>query len=359
MDAQTDIVARVGWIAGRTTVEYYAPVLAPLIEPLHRRGVAVSVFHPSGADISAMEACPLELRRYDRPGVWHPRKRVVESLAAQASDIDLLHGLHESAFPQTVRLAHRLMRPYLLSCYDQRTGLPRRGRDPLLGGVLATSEPIRRQLAGRLRSVEKLHLLRPAVHAVSESADLSYTERNISVLADAHQANRNDLQAMIKAFARLHEKDVDCLFFVIGSGRHERVLRKLAETVGLTGRLTFVDLAGAAHALSILRSCDVYLALDTANDLDLHPLLAMAWGVAVVAAKGGPEDYLLEGKTATLFTPGSARDLSDKLIEAVTSGEQSDWQSDNALDYIAGHHHPDTQAAQLAELYGRIRASRS
>ena len=77
-------------------------------------------------------------------------------------------------------------------------------------------------------------------------------------------------------------------------------LTRLAERLGLRGRLTCTGRVSQAGMPALLRSADVLVSVTAAEPFDLVPLEAMACGVPVIAAAGSQQDAVIDEVTGFL-----------------------------------------------------------
>jgi hypothetical protein len=341
---------RLAWLAGPTTASDLREILLPLAEELRLRGMRIMLFEPRESPRVDLEQAVEEVREYDPPK-WYTRGHV-DSLVREidASGSQVMHVLDAGVELLGASVAAQTRLPWVVTC-NRRGGkhLPAVDPAPLL---LAISEPIRDDLlAGRKIGAGQTRLWRPGVRVTEEAKNLAFNDRDVAILVDAQSADPDMLQAVLRSFAELRRCRSDCLLFFADADRQERRLRRQAERMDLAGLLTFVSRAQFHARAEIVRSTDVYVSVASARNVDLWPLVAMAAGVPVVAPAGGSDDFLIDGKTATLFDPQEPADLAEKLSSILAEGDSIDWQAEEALRYVRKHHDPSRQADDLAAVY--------
>jgi len=95
---------------------------------------------------------------------------------------------------------------------------------------------------------------------------------------------------------------------IVGIGREERRLRKIA---GPT--VEFLGFVGDREVADLYRGCEA-LILPGAEDFGITPVEAMSFGKPVIAfGCGGALETVIEGKTGTFFTQGTAESLMGVL----------------------------------------------
>lgn len=114
----------------------------------------------------------------------------------------------------------------------------------------------------------------------------------------------------IRALAQLPER---ALLWIVGSGPQADELRGLTATLGLEQRVRFWGLQ--RHVEPILQASDCFvLASRWQEAAGLVVLEAQAAGLPVVASRiGGIPEYLEDGQSGFLFTPGDVNDLATHL----------------------------------------------
>jgi glycogen synthase len=149
----------------------------------------------------------------------------------------------------------------------------------------------------------------PAFTAVPERAEWGWR-----LLCAGRIDPRKGLATAIRALARLPEGTT---LRVIGAGdeAHAAVLRELAASLGVAGRVRFEpprDRAGLASAYA--EADAVLFPVEWAEPFGLVPLEAMAVGRPVVATgAGGSADFLRDGVNALRFAAGDADALAGAL----------------------------------------------
>lgn len=343
---------RVGWVAGPETLGRQWLFVASWAVELARQQVAGCLFCPveavsggGGIEDVYHYAPPRRLTlRQDK------RKSLLETL--QDVDVDVLHALDESAAVQTVAAGERLHLPYFLSCcrVGARIHLPHKARG--LAGVLAVSEPGRLHLLKR-RVVDQdaIRLQRPGVRIAPDPRPLEFHDRRAMVLADVYDANTGETDAILRSCSDVRNLDGGALFFLLHSARQERSLRRRAEMLGLLADITFLTEDGGRRSTHVMQSADVFIAAGRRREFDWGALAAMAAGVPVLAKSSNESDFLSDGMTASLFSPGRPDELTRLLANVLTSPEWARAQARSALQYLHVYHNLLRNVTELARLY--------
>ncbi len=348
---------RVAWVAGPRTLEEYGDILAPLAVGLLDELVELLVLCPQGADVERLPSPPVRTVRYARPPRWAFWGAASADLPVRLAEagIRVLHALDAGAVPLARRLSRATAMPYAASCFDLRDGraLWRHGPGPAC--VLAASESVRQELARR-GAVNKscLLLLRPGVHQVRRASCFTRPQYSVTIVAGGRLDDAAAGQAVVRAFAEVAKARPGCAFFVLGGGRAEPALRRLAEKSGLRTDLAFADWGGHRQLGEVFRSADLYVNVSERRDVDVRCLLAMASGVPVLTPGAGANDFLLDGRTAAFFRRGDARDLAGRLIGFLEDRAAARALADGALEYLREHHSPPRIVAELARRYREL-----
>lgn len=160
---------------------------------------------------------------------------------------------------------------------------------------------------------------------------------------------RKNLPLLVRAIAELNARGIDATLALTGAP-HKGLLSlahdlKIAERIGFTG---WID----EDALpDFYRSLDVFVFASGKEGLGISGLQAMASGVPVVSTRcGGPEDYVLPGKTG-LLVDTSVSALADALAEIVTNRELRNDLGKNARTLMTETFSPAAFESTIADVW--------
>jgi hypothetical protein len=346
---------RAAWISRAETFDEYGGSLQPLAVGLMDEVVDLVIACPQAADVEHLPGVSREVIRYAEPRWWRPSRRRVEGLAADliGRKVEVLHALGYELAAFVERLAEEAALKYVLSGYSLSAAraLPALGVSAAV--VLAPSEPIRDVLLERrVCPPERIALMRPGVYHVRHPMCFSGPAASVCIVAGGDLCDEPAFEAVLKCFAELSARNMDCVYFILGGGPMERPLRRRAEELGLSGKLTVVDLHPVGQIAGVLKTADVYISPAPQPRIDIRSLLAMAAGVPVLAARGDrPCDFLHDGQTAILYSPGHASELTGKLVGLLDDRASARSQAASALRYVSEQHSPAANAARIAEIY--------
>jgi glycosyltransferase involved in cell wall biosynthesis len=145
-----------------------------------------------------------------------------------------------------------------------------------------------------------------ALHVVPNGVDplAAPTHRGpgLHVVSLARLAPEKRLDALVRAFAVLHDRHPGARLTLAGTGPEEPALRRLVGSLGLTDA---TDLPGHVDAPALLARADVLVQLSVWENCSYSLLDALVHGVGAVATPVGgnpeilPEDALVEADDAT------------------------------------------------------------
>jgi glycosyltransferase involved in cell wall biosynthesis len=142
----------------------------------------------------------------------------------------------------------------------------------------------------------------------------------------------------------------------LDDGRYLRAVRSAGEQL-LGERFRY---AGPTDDVpGTLRCLDVLVNASTAEPFGLSVLEAQACGVPVVAARaGGLPDFVHDGRTGLLFTPGDVSELAVALDRVLEDGVLRRRLTAEAHRQAVTEHSLDARARRIAALYRSVAAGR-
>jgi len=182
--------------------------------------------------------------------------------------------------------------------------------------VLANSSGVAEAVRGLgARDVRVVHLgadVVPAAHAPGPGPPV--------IVTVGHLVPRKRHADVLRAVWLLGDRHPDLRWLVIGDGPERGTLERLADELGLGGRVTFTGQLPHDQALARLPEARLFVMPSTDEALGVAYLEAMAVGLPVVAARGepGPEDLARAGDGTRLVPPGDIEALAreiDQLLD--------------------------------------------
>jgi len=349
---------RIGLVAGATSLRDLGPVVRHLIVALLEEPMPVTLICPAHSAAESLPETLVQTIRYGPMRLPFFRGRLLDVLAEQVAEarLSLLHALDEGAVALTRYLAARADAGYVAGVTSLRH--ERRVFDEHCRALLAASEPIFRRLreSAHAPRAEAVYLVRPGVHQVRRATCFLDPSHSTAIVAAGRLDSFQPFAAVIKAFAELHQAKRECVFFLIGNGRAEGALRKLAGRLGLMSEMTFVDYTAPEQLTGILKAADIFISPRPSERVDIELLSAMAGGVPVLAAAGGAADFVISDQTALTFASGSADELTVKLKALLDDRAAARALAENALAHLRENHSPAKMGKQLVEIYQAVLA---
>ncbi len=350
---------RVGWIADTGTLDHLARVVKPLAVGMLDELVELVAVCPRAANTGEIPSPPVEVLSYGpvrRFGLWTgAHERLGQEMRGRR--LELLHALDTQAAGLAGRLADTLKLPYVLSSFSlgdsERLGGMTRRPD----AIIAAGDLIRQRLVQRHAAPpEKIRVVHPGVYCAKRATCFTQTQQTVAIVAGGSLDSFRAFRPVVESFAALLKADIDCALFILGSGRAEKQLRKLADALGVRTEVTIVDRPGQGQLPGIFKAADIYISPAPARAVDMTSLLAMSAGVPVLAAtdEKDPSDFLVADETALLFEKGSSEELTAKLKSLMEDRAAARSLADKALEYLRKSHSPATMVSKIVEVYRQV-----
>ena len=350
---------RAAWVAGPNTLDQYGRVLQPLAIGLMDELVDIMALCPEGADGRELPSPPVETISCGRTKWWRFYTRQLETLAEEirSRKLHLLHALDADAWPLAAQLARLAGLNCIISSYSLDDARKLGHLHSPAAMVLAASQPVRAQLlARRVAPPQRVQLVRPGVYQGRRATCFLDPAYRVSIVAGGVMDDFAAFAAVIQCFAQLRAGPCDCVFFLLGNGRAEKHLRRLAEALGMRSELTFVDRQPLRLLPEIFKAADIYVSPVADRGVDMACLLAMAGGVPVLSAGQGGSDFLIDGQTAETFARGNAADLKGKLSAMLADHSRASALAEKALAHLRENHSPAGAVTAVAQVYRQVAA---
>lgn len=350
---------RVAWVVSGSTCLRLGRTLGPLAVGLADEGIQLMGVCDNDAPEDTFTDWPMNVIRFSMRRWFRPAKAVSELAAnLRQNGVQLLHALDAEAGQTTALLSDELNCPHIVSSYSLGDGrlVGRMGIPPAI--VLAAGRAIRDDLINsHCIPSDRVTVVAPSVYQVSGAGCFSRPDRCPSVVTSDVFDDYGATAAVLDAFAKLNSSETECLFFAVGNGPVERMLRKHAERLGLCSSLTFVDRLDSRQLAGVFKAADIYISPRGASSINLDALLAMASGAVVLAPEDHVSDFLIDGKTTVMFRSRDSVDLAEKLAELFSNREKAASLAAGALEYLAENHRPWRAVRSAAEVYRNVLAS--
>ena len=347
---------QVGWVASADTLERLGRAINPLAVGLVDELVKLTAVVEEPAQLGDLPSPPVEVLTHRRPGFFGLFQDIPEDLieSLRRQKVQLLHALEVSAWPMCRRLAGELNCPCLLTAWALGDA-DRLGRlGPPARGVVAVSEPIRRQLVDRrVMPADRVHLVRPGMFQVRHASCFADPQCSVSIVISGSLDVPGPFETVLKSVWQLQARQYDCVDFIIGNGRSQKRLRAMADKLNLRRQLTFVDRQPARQVAGILKAADVYIMPAVEPDLPMEALAAQAAGVPVVFNSADAADFLIDAQTALRFDPAKPDELTQLLVKLLSDRPWARHLAEQALEHLRARHGVGAAVANMAQLYRR------
>lgn len=193
--------------------------------------------------------------------------------------------------------------------------------------IITVSEQQRRTLLDKGFKAEKVSVVRPGIpflesgrHHVADEEQRRQARQQWSLPNDAHVitavgrlSTEKRFDLFLEVCAVLAEKLPDARFMLVGGGKQEASLRRLAGTLGLNDRVVFTGLT--RDMVSVYAATDL-LMLTSDTEGTPHVLLeAMGSDIPIVStAVGGIPEFVTSGEHGLLVPPGDKTALADAAL---------------------------------------------
>jgi glycosyltransferase involved in cell wall biosynthesis len=142
----------------------------------------------------------------------------------------------------------------------------------------------------------------------------------------------------------------------LGDDLSFRRLTKLANTLGVSGQVTFAGQVGRAALPPLLRSADLLVSISEYDPTGVLAIQAMACGTPVVAsAVGGQVDAVVDGTTGILVPPGRPALLAQRIRQLLAHPMLLEAFSVAAADRARSRYSWDRIAHETLAVYDRAR----
>jgi phenylacetate-CoA ligase len=258
-----------------------------------------------------------------------------------------------------VWLAHRWRIPYIQTVEDF---LPHGGRLRVsrrwCRGLVAPCQELAYDLVHNLGvPAHLLCIVPPAVPCDLDPAKRSVASSDrprVPVIGTAGPfVEGAGLITFLKAARLVVEAGRDAEFVIAGRGPREAELRRAAERLRISDRVTFAEETGGTGALwSVL---DIYCHTSLVPTVGRTLTLALAHGIPAVASDvEGLRPPAADESTGLRVPPGNADALAQAIVALLADPARGRALGHLGRAWAAGSFNPDREAALLADLYHRV-----
>ncbi|MGQ0456066.1 MAG: glycosyltransferase family 4 protein [Hyphomicrobium sp.] len=154
---------------------------------------------------------------------------------------------------------------------------------------------------------------------------------------------------VIAAMPHVLSKRPDVIYVIAGDGDDRPRLESLARQLGVSDNVRFVGRVADDALIDYYRTADVFVMPSTGEGFGIVFLEAAACGLPVIAGNGdGSVDALAEGAIGRLVSPGSANEISNAILAAVSRSPSDPCPSVARFQFANFAQHVDDLLASLA-----------
>lgn len=125
---------------------------------------------------------------------------------------------------------------------------------------------------------------------------------------------RKGFDFLIRSVAKIKNNKIKAL--IIGDGPEKKNLQELAESLGVTERIVFLDSVTEEQKFQYLAIADVYVLSSIHEGFGIVLQEAMQVGLSIIATdNGGQVDFVKEGENGFLVKFGDEKEMVDKIEE--------------------------------------------
>ena len=253
----------------------------------------------------------------------------------------------------------------LLSAPDIGYGLRRsRSYDAALGGLLRTAartvyatEYMRRQGIAAGAPADRATLVRKGVDLDRFHPGASHTDVPI-VLAVGSLSPRKNLRLVLDALARVG--DLCWRFVVVGDGSERGALEAHATALGIQDRVRFAGAIDRGAIGPYFADAAVFVhaaVMEAAGNVILE---ALAAGCPVVCTDaGGPTEYVRDGATGFVVSPGDAAAMAGRLRQLLTNPALRCSMAHTARQSAEHEFAYERMIREVIQIYGAVLAAQN
>ena len=275
---------------------------------------------------------------------------------------DIIHVQDPHLLSQGIRLARKLRRPLIVSVSDQAeaSAFVIRQATPELAMIISVSESVQQQIPDtpHMASIEKRVILPGVEVPDATEIDSPLDDDRPPVIGMAGPLEIVKGAAFfLRACHRVVEAGHEIRIVIAGSGPEERSLRKLAASLQLSGRLTFVD--GGVAMAGYLEAIDIYCLPSLQQGLGVLMLEAMALGRPVIASGvGGVMTVIEDNVNGLIVPPSDSRALGDRIVELLQDRDKARRIAAAGQQMVRDRFNENRMLDEILQVYREVHAAR-
>lgn len=338
-------------VADEAFFAHFGRMFRQLAFGLFEEGFRVSLLTDFAEIMPQFEASPVETHCVSAFSGWKAWRLARELDNEFDPPPQIVHVWGATKFRRVASWAWSRNLPLVVSALSQDDlSAIRRGVSPQKAHVAAACE----SFAAALRSSDhrwtpNAFVLPPALLVSSEEAVSLSGAHACGVVCVARLDRDGGIRALLDAAAALRAEHQDFQLVLLSDGgdagfAYTRVTQlKLHDCVSLIEDPLLWDWA--------IAGADVMVVPARLDSVTLAPLLAMALGRVVLAARGQPGEWFIDDGTCWEFSGGQVRELQSLLARAIARGPDAISLAARAAEYVSRHFSVSRRAVELAGIY--------
>lgn len=282
------------------------------------------------------------------------RRTILRNLSEQPPDVIHVHG--PRMLSQGLWLGRTLDCPVVITLTDQTEAarVVLSSNTAVCRAIVCVSESVRVALPPRLDQIEQRVIL-PGVSldpAIELSPILQEDKVPVIGIAGPLEVIKGG-SFFLRACHRVLEAGTAIRIVVVGSGPEEKNLRRLATSLELDDRVTFVD-DGTSMA-AYLTAIDVFCLPSLQQGFGVIMLEAMALGrPAIASGVGGVLSILEDGVNGFIVPPSDSRALADRMLDLLRDKELASRIAIAGQNLVEDKFTKERMVDEMLALYGDI-----
>jgi len=156
---------------------------------------------------------------------------------------------------------------------------------------------------------------------------------------------------LLKAWGKLTSAYPGIDLLIAGDGEERIHLESLADSLGLSERVSFLGFIPPQRVISYYRGCLFFITPSRFEPFGNVVLEAMAASKAVIGSDGGGTvEVIKDGFNGLLFKSGNDQMLAEKMKGLIENGKERDLLGINARRFVEQNYTPDIFSARIEKL---------
>ncbi len=178
-------------------------------------------------------------------------------------------------------------------------------------------------------------------------------DRPVTVLCVARLIERKGLGVLLAAVASLSRKDVT--LHIVGSGRQQRELQRLATRLGIAGRVVFHGSLPNDKVREMCRLADIFVLPTLSESCSMALLEAMSAGLPIITTRAGGNPHLIrDGDNGRLVKPGDVQELKTALEDLIVNPLLREAMGSVNVRRVADEFSWSVNADRYEDVYSRV-----